>query len=114
MNEQWAEITGFEGVYSVSTRGRVRNNKSGRFLKPNTGLRGGERTINLNRGTESRAHVISDLVRQAFPPRPYRMQVGIAALRREQEERVGRAGHAVREDHRARLEAAEALAREAR
>jgi hypothetical protein len=34
MTEQWLPITGFEGRYSVSDQGRVRNDSTGRVLKP--------------------------------------------------------------------------------
>lgn len=38
--ETWAQILGWEGRYSVSTEGRVRNDRSGRILKPmRTGTR---------------------------------------------------------------------------
>ena len=40
MKEIWKEIKGFEGRYSVSTLGNIRNDKSSRLLSPNIGNHG--------------------------------------------------------------------------
>lgn len=65
-NEIWKEIKGYEGLYAVSNKGRVKNLMSGKVLKnvidPNGYLR-----IKLSRGNVRRIH---RLVAQAFIPNP--------------------------------------------
>lgn len=34
MEEIWKDIEGYEGIYAVSSFGRVRNLVSGKFIKP--------------------------------------------------------------------------------
>ena len=69
MEEIWKDIEGYEGLYEVSSYGRVRNLVSGKFIKPsqkNDGYcrvclykNGGGKCINIHR-----------LVAQAFIPNP--------------------------------------------
>ena len=63
--EQWKDIDGFEGLYSVSTKGRVRNIKTGRILvaKDNGN---GYLKVNLKR----KNYYIHRLTALAFIPNP--------------------------------------------
>lgn len=76
MNELWAIVKGFEN-YAVSTKGRVRNLKTGRLLKHQSSRRGGWYAfINLcKKGTRKNVNVHL-LVAEAFlGPRPEGMVV---------------------------------------
>ncbi len=63
--ETWYEVMGYAGAYSVSTDRRVRNNNTGKILKPNVAA--GPVKVNLyNEFTGmSCAHVIDELLREA-------------------------------------------------
>lgn len=75
MEEIWKDIVGYEGHYQVSTLGRVRNNRSGRILKPNKcgGVDGRSYyQVGLYQGTHSSRKCLNvhRLVAMAFIPNP--------------------------------------------
>jgi len=75
--ELWKMVAGYEGLYEVSDRGRVRSvrgNRS-RVLKVSRGSNG-YLTVGLYRGGEQKTHAVHRLVAAAFiGPRPEGMQV---------------------------------------
>lgn len=62
MIEQWRDVVGFEGLYRVSSEGRVRNARTGLTLKPGTGP-SGYPTVALGRRNTRTLH---SLVADAF------------------------------------------------
>lgn len=70
MEEEWRAVVGYEGVYEVSSAGRVRrmttitNTKAGRVLK-NTRHRLGYLMVNLSNG-KATMHLVHRLVCRAF------------------------------------------------
>lgn len=69
MTEIWRQITGYEGLYEVSSFGRVRNVRSGRILRPglhHSGYLNCVLSVKGNRNT----FVIHRLVAEAFIPNP--------------------------------------------
>jgi len=80
MNEEWRPIVGFEGVYSVSSFGRIRRDKAafgatvGRILRPNTTSASGRLypCIVLRNGGKSHRRPVHIFVAKAFlgPPMP--------------------------------------------
>ena len=71
MREQWIKIEGYEN-YSVSSEGRVRNDKSGRILRQSPNKCGylQVRLFDDGRGCTVRVH---RLVANAFIPNPYKL-----------------------------------------
>lgn len=68
MAEIWRDVPGYEGLYQVSDRGKVRNRKR-RVLKPHITGRGYVQATLSRRGT--REHLlVHRLVAQAFVPNP--------------------------------------------
>lgn len=67
MQEIWKKVDGFPN-YSVSNLGRVRNDKSGKQLKPYNML--GYTQVTLRHGGMSVKHTIHRLVAKAFIPNP--------------------------------------------
>ena len=63
--EIWKEIQGFEGLYEVSTKGRVRNLRTGRILGGGYGNHG-YRFVNL----KGKNYMVHRLVALAFIPNP--------------------------------------------
>lgn len=75
MNEEWKDIEGFEGMYKISNRGRVKSvgrSRPGRrpvgegILKPN-----GCYSVKLSNNNEHVNVLIKKLVARAFIPNPY-------------------------------------------
>lgn len=71
--ELWKWIEGYEGLYMVSTHGRVKsvgNNKSKKtkILKP--GIHRGYKQIGLFKNNNKRSYLVHRLVAQAFIPNP--------------------------------------------
>ena len=64
---EWKLIEGFDGIYSVSNYGEVRNNKTGRLMKPRKNETGYLR-INLTKNGKPKCMRIHRLVAQAFIP----------------------------------------------
>jgi predicted XRE-type DNA-binding protein len=70
MKEIWKDIEGFEGLYKVSNKGRVRSfHKSGRIMKPDTTNHGHLRVWLCKNGNKKR-YLIHRLVARAFIPNP--------------------------------------------
>lgn len=71
--ETWKPVVGYEGLYEVSSKGNVRNLKTGRILKPIYSTNG-YATVNLTRAyndkTKQTKKLIHRLVAQAFIPNP--------------------------------------------
>jgi hypothetical protein len=75
MNERWRPVVGYEGLYEVSDRGRVRSLRFGRWGTRHRMLRGwthdGYRYVELSRRPGSTAMRVHCLVLEAFiGPRP--------------------------------------------
>lgn len=69
MNEVWRDIAGWEGLYQVSSEGRVYSTRSGRCLKPATKDNGYQFFGLYRRQNATRAYV-HRLVAAAFLPNP--------------------------------------------
>jgi len=68
--EQWKQIDGYEGLYSVSDLARIRNDRIGNFLVPCT-TRCGYFRVKLCRDGDVKRFAVAGLVICAFgPPRP--------------------------------------------
>lgn len=72
--EEWREIEGYDGLYSVSNMGRVRKNISGRILKPRN-LNGYQRValygkVGEPKGSRPTDYFIHRLVAEAFIDNP--------------------------------------------
>lgn len=66
--ETWKPIADFVGLYEVSSKGRVRNLKTGRILKPsNNGL--GYLFVGLYKNGAEKKHYIHRLVARSKPQR---------------------------------------------
>lgn len=61
--EMWRDIVGYEGIYQVSNKGRIRN-KHGRIRK--TGNLNGYKTINLYKNNKGKTRYVHRIVAQAF------------------------------------------------
>lgn len=74
MQEIWKDISGFEGVYEISSYGRVRSVKSGRILS--TSKCGGCRgylSVCLSKNGKRYGKLVHRLVAEAFVPNPYNL-----------------------------------------
>ena len=67
--EIWKDVTGYEGLYLVSSYGRVKSVKSGLILKPTQKNCGGLQ-LKLSKNGKSKGFQISRLVAIAFIPNP--------------------------------------------
>ena len=78
-NETWRPILGFEGLYEVSDRGRVRSLdrlvkrsssstriEKGRIIRPGFGARSGHKSVNLSRDGKKVTRKVHHLVLEAF------------------------------------------------
>ena len=65
----WKDVTGYEGLYLVSSYGRVKSVKSGLILKPTQKNCGGLQ-LKLSKNGKSKGFQISRLVAIAFIPNP--------------------------------------------
>lgn len=66
---EWKLIEGFDGIYSVSNYGEVRNNKTGRLMKPIKNEKGYLR-VGLTNNGKLKCMRVHRLVAQAFIPNP--------------------------------------------
>lgn len=66
---EWKLIEGFDGIYSVSNYGEVRNNKTGKLMKLRKNEKGYLRT-NLTKNGNQKSVRVHRLVAQAFIPNP--------------------------------------------
>ena len=70
--ETWKPITDYVGLYEVSNKGRVRNVKTGKILKPiNNGL--GYLFVSLYKNRTEKKHYLHRLVAQAFIQNPNKL-----------------------------------------
>ena len=77
MSEYWKDISGYEGIYQVSNKGRIKSlerkvwnyTKPERILKPNS-KPNGYLQVNLSNGGEARHAYVHRLVAQTFLPNP--------------------------------------------
>jgi hypothetical protein len=75
--EEWKAVVGYEGMYEVSNKGRVRSlicgtrisDKSGRILRQKMDPQGYKR-VNLYKDRKGKALAVSRLVAMAFVPNP--------------------------------------------
>jgi hypothetical protein len=67
--EEWKEIEGFGGKYSVSNLGRIRKNDTGLLLKANRTIRGNS-IVTLRFAGLNKTKTVSSLVAAAFLERP--------------------------------------------
>lgn len=79
--EEWRNVIGYEGVYAVSSFGRVkrtmpgRSTKPGKILKPRTGTRG-RKHVALTFNSKAQSLEVHRLVAEAFlGPRPAGKQI---------------------------------------
>lgn len=80
---EWKLIEGFGGTYSVSNYGEVRNNKTGKLMKPRKNETGYLR-INLTKNGKPKCMRVHRLVTQAFIPNPEnKLQVNHIDFNRE-------------------------------
>lgn len=73
--EVWKDIEGYEGLYQISSRGRVRSLKfrhtnTIRILKPYKNKKGGYLVIGLHKDKKMKLCQIQRLVAEAFIPNP--------------------------------------------
>lgn len=68
MSEVWRDVSGYEGLYQVSSRGRARNTVTGRLLKPDNCF--GYLRYRLSRNNHTAHHRAHRLVAEAFIPNP--------------------------------------------
>jgi hypothetical protein len=64
--ESWKHVEGYEGIYSVSNLGRVRNERTGRVLKPGTNPTIGYHYVVLHVNGKRKNHYVHRLVAVAF------------------------------------------------
>lgn len=67
--EEWRCISGYNGVYEVSSQGNVRNAMTGRILKPGM-LRNGYLIVVLSKSNTRKTCTVHRLVAEAFIPNP--------------------------------------------
>ena len=70
MNEIWADIKNYEGIYQISNEGNVKNIKRDKYLKPRLDKYGYLRVILYKKGTHYKNFQIHRLVAEAFIPNP--------------------------------------------
>lgn len=68
-NESWISIAGYEGLYSISTYGRVMSHRNGRCLKPII-TKFGYARVHLAHGGITKTMAVHRLVALAFVPNP--------------------------------------------
>lgn len=69
LEEIWKDIEGYEGLYQVSTLGRVKNSRSGKVLKVGKQING-YLQVSLYKNGKSKRYYMHRLVAQAFIPNP--------------------------------------------
>lgn len=69
--EIWRDIEGYEGLYEVSNKGRVK--RAGKVLSPNYNPRSGYATVVLCKNGVQKRLYIHRFVAMAFAPNPYKL-----------------------------------------
>ena len=69
MDAEMRDVKGYEGIYAITTDGRVWSYRLGHFMKPYT-AGGGYRYIGLQRGRHIKQAVVHRLVAEAFIDNP--------------------------------------------
>ena len=69
LEEIWKDIEGYEGLYQVSSWGRVKNSRTGRVLKSGKDMYG-YLFVNLYKNGKRTNYKVHRLVAQAFIPNP--------------------------------------------
>ena len=72
INELWKSVKGYEGLYEVSDKGRVRR-VDGKVLKQQTS-QFGYKVIKLNKNGKSKGYFVHRLVAEAFISKPTKAQ----------------------------------------
>lgn len=67
--EKWETIDGYDGLYEVSTEGRVRNTKTGKLLRQSANNKGYMR-VELRKTERRNRPLVHRLVANAFIPNP--------------------------------------------
>lgn len=71
MEEQWKDVTGYEGFYQISTLGRVKSIRFNRFLNPTLSGKGkGYPSVQFSKENKPIRVRIHQLVAKAFIPNP--------------------------------------------
>lgn len=70
MNEEWRPIMGYEGIYSVSSSGRVLSCHSNKILKLRIGSSGRYQTVHLSLNGKKEDLYVHRLVAEEFIPNP--------------------------------------------
>lgn len=68
MKEIWKDVIGYEGLYQISSLGRLKSNRYGRMIKGNINSYGYLRTILSDRNGNIKRVLIHRLVAEAFIP----------------------------------------------
>lgn len=68
--ETWKPVVGYEGLYEVSSKGNVRNLKTGRILKPIYSTNGYAMVDLTSTSNDRTKKLVHRLVAQAFIPNP--------------------------------------------
>jgi len=75
MKEQWKEVVGYEGLYLVSSLGRIKSYKRlGNYrtrIKNDRLNRGGYKLIDLCKNSKNKTHTVHRIVAVAFLPNPF-------------------------------------------
>lgn len=69
-SEEWKPVVGYEGLYEVSSMGRVKNVKTGRILKTWNNGSSAYTKVELSRDGKAIAFLVHRLVAKAFIPNP--------------------------------------------
>ena len=69
-DEIWRDISGYEGIYQVSSKGRVRSIRDGKILILKPCKRNGYLTVGLRKNGAHKNFTLHRLVAQAFIPNP--------------------------------------------
>ena len=70
MNEIWKDIEGFEGIYQVSSQGKVKRMKTGRILSSKNGCYRGYPVVQLFKQGKQKTCSVHRLVAMAFIGKP--------------------------------------------
>lgn len=86
--EEWRPVSGYEGLYSVSSTGRVRNDRRGTTLSERRNSEGYAR-VALSRDGSYRHFVVHRLVAKAYIPNPTNKPLVLHGKNGNQDNSVG-------------------------